>query len=597
MTLRTSFGFLVVATLAACSAGDPPGTTPNDSGGTGASGGSSSTGGTSSTGGKGGGKAGSTGSGGTNGTSGSSGSGSGGGSSGTGQIGPSIDCTTKNLGSPLLRLLNRREFDATIDTIFPSIKGKWTDSLPSSSVSVAGFDNDASAVVGNQLAGALLDTALSVATAVTGDELVNLLPCAGTTKDRACAETFVDKFGQRLFRRPVAAPEKARYLQLFDTGLGLSDFPTALKWVTAGMIQSPYAVYRSEIGEEQGDTRTLDPYEVATQLAYTFSGTTPDEALLAKAAQGPIADPLAEARQLLQTEAGREVMQRFFGAYFGYTGVTSVVRANLSSGQANFATVSEQMLDETRAFISNVVLDGQGSLNDLLTSRTTYPSAQLAAFYGSDPTDSTAFPSPGGDGSVTRPDGQGIGILAQGSFLASHANTDASSPTLRGLFVYYRFLCRPKLTPPNGVPLLSTSMVTNTTRERYEVSHMQQGTTCRGCHAQFDPIGFGFEAFDEGGRFRSQQGGEPINAAAALPDEDGNPVVPFTTQEELANALAEQPEAAQCYAAYMATYAFGTTEACLGASQQEGIHDGSVKLVDAFARLAEEAHFTQRNAQ
>jgi len=365
------------------------------------------------------------------------------------------------------------------------------------------------------------------------------------------------------------------------------------------MIQSPNAVYRSEIGTASGSGRTLSAYEVATELSYTFRGLPPDDALLAAAeAAGAqqFPDPVGKATELLKTTEGQSVVQQFFAAYLGTTGVMTKSKTKLTSGTANYAAVSADMVKETTSFIQNVVIQNPGTLHDLLTATKTYPTQALAQFYGSEPTNTAQFPMPSGDGSVTRPDGQGIGILAQGSFLAAHANSDASSPTQRGLFVYSRLLCRARVTPPGVVPPLAEAGTAKTTRERYEQSHAGAGM-CKGCHAGFDPLGFGFEAFDEGGRFRTSQNGEPINAAAAIPLDNGDPGQPFANQEELVNLLATQPEAGECFAAYLATFAYGSAEACTGTSNAAGISDGSVGILDAFAKLAGEKHFTERNAQ
>lgn len=597
-----SSGLVLVTLVAACSAGEAPGVGSRDDGGSaGASGkGAGAGGGSSAAGGKGnvnvGGSAATNTGGSTSGSAGNAGSTSG---SGGGDQVPSINCTAPNAGSPTLRLLTSREFDATINAIFPQLKGKWTNTLPANSVSVYGFDNDASSVVGNQAASALLDTALSVATAATGADLQNLLPCAASAKDHACAQTFVDTFGKRLFRRPVASSESKRYLDLFDQGLALSDFPTALKWVTAGMIQSPYAVYRSELGTVQNGVRNLSAYEMATELSYAFKGLPPDDTLLAAAdAAGamPLPDPAGKAAEMLQTDEGRAVVQQFFSAYLGITGLQTKVKADLTSGDASFVTASPLMSQETADFVNNVVIQGSGKLSDLLTDRRTYPTQALARFYGSEPSNPNKFPMPTSDGAeVTRPDGQGVGILAQGSFLAAHANTDASSPTQRGLFVYSRLLCRPKLSPPDTVPPLATAQTAKTTRQRYEQAHAGSGA-CHSCHMNFDPIGFGFEAFDEGGRYRTQENGEPINTVSALTADNGDQI-PFNDQEGLAAVLLQQPEVGECFAAYLATYAFGSAEACIGTSKATEIDSGTVSIMDAFAGLASEPHFSTRNAQ
>jgi hypothetical protein len=593
---RLSAVFLCAA-LGACSAGEAPGSSTHDDsvggkGGSGGSAGSKGGSGGSAAGLNVGGSSGSATGGSSGATGGSSGtSGSGGGGT-AGQIGASSCVDGPKLGAPTLRLLTRSEFENTLGDIFPSVKGQWTDSLPSNLVNEYGFENDAGNVVGNQLAEALLDTALSVATAVTGNALAGILPCASAAADRACAQTFVTEYGQRLFRRPLTATETTRYLTLFDTGLAASDFPTALKWVLAGLIQSPNAVYRSELGEVMADsTRKLTGYELATELAYTFSGSTPSQDLLERLGANPGGgDPVTEAKTLLATEHGKEVVQHFFEAYLSYTRISSVVRT-LPAGAPNFTDLSRDMVRETRNFVSNVVMNEGGGVRELLTSPNTYPTQRLATFYGftNPTTDDALYP---------RPEGRGLGILAQGSFLSSHANTDASSPTQRGLFAYYRLLCQPKRTPPPGVPMINTAMEANTTRERYEVQHMKQGSGCAGCHLFFDPIGFGFENYDQVGVYRATQNGETVNPAAAVPDpETGEPMFTFTGEEDLVTQLAELPEVKECFAAYLATYAFGSAAACLGSSQVEAMKTNSIGIVEAFAKLAAEPHFATRNAE
>jgi hypothetical protein len=138
---------------------------------------------------------------------------------------------------------------------------------------------------------------------------------------------------------------------------------------------------------------------------------------------------------------------------------------------------------------------------------------------------------------------------------------------------------------------------TNTTRQRYEISHISSGDGCPVCHKRFDPIGFGFEHFDEGGRYRDMQGGEAIDSAAEVPGPDGKPLFSFKTQEELVTGLAELPVAYQCFSAYLATYTFGTTESCLGSNNVAGLQAGTIGVVDALASLASAPNFTQRKSQ
>jgi hypothetical protein len=492
-----------------------------------------------------------------------------------------------SLGKPLLRLLTRTEFDRTISDIFPQIDGQWNDSLPSDTVSSFGFDNDASNDVGNQRASALLDTALSVATALTGNALSTLLPCSSSNADRTCAEQFLTQYGRRLFRRPVSSTEHDRYLSFFDSAKAKSDFKTALKWMTVGLIQSPNAVYRREIGVDNGSgTRALSPYELATEIAYAYTGSTPTEDLLAKADSKSLGDSVALAKALLTSDTQRRALQHFFDSYVGYTTVSAIQKPAIM----DFAGLSGDMLQETQAFIADVVFQKGGGLKELLTAPSTNPSQRLAQRYG--------FPVPAADyATVARPSGRGIGILAQGSFLATHANAEASSPTQRGLFVFTRLLCRNKPTPPPNVPQISAPQPGKvTTRQRYEQLHAGAGA-CAACHKQWDPIGFGFEHYDQAGFYRQDEGGLPIDSSAAVPNPDGSTLFSFSDEESLVTGLAAQAISYQCFAGYLSTYAFGTSEACLGSGQVGALQSGSIGIVDAFAALAAEPHFTQRSSQ
>jgi hypothetical protein len=505
-----------------------------------------------------------------------------------GSVAFTLDCLKPSLGSPTLRLLTRNEMENTLWDIFPEVKQQWTGTLPSNTLSSYGFDNDASATVGKQLGGALVDTALSVATALTGPALAGLLPCSTSTADRACAEQFLTKYGRRLFRRPVSQAEHDRYLAFFDASKTKSDFKAALKWLAVGLIQSPNAVYRSETGADKGDgTRALSPDEIATALSYTYAGSTPSDTLLAQADAGNLGDLVAAARTMLTTPAGKQTVQHFFEGYLGYTGVSSVARTNIPT----FGGISADMADETRTFIDDVVLQHGGGLKQILTAPTTNLTPALAAYYG--------FPAPTTNlGSVNRPTGRGLGLLAQGAFLTTHASPDSSSPTRRGLFPYLQLLCERRPSPPPNVPQIgSPAPGQRTTRQRYEDVHAKMGMACAACHQRFDPIGFGFEHFDEGGRYRETESGLAIDSSGTVSKADGTTLFSFKTQEELVTGLANQPVIHQCFSANLATYAFGTDEACLGTSKVRDLQSGAIGIAEAFAQLAAEPHFTKRSSQ
>jgi len=496
-------------------------------------------------------------------------------------------CATSAVAHPQLRRLTASELQHSLDDIFPQAQGKWATGL-AEVASPLGFNNDpALLTVSEQVAGKILTGARALAGAVTTDSVLSqILPCAAGAADRACAQTFLTQYGPRLFRRPLTQAEQDRYLGYFDSQLAASGFKGALGWLLTGLIQSPHALYRREVGASEAGSYRLSQYEIATELSYTFSGTTPSEALLTQAANAQLQTPdqlSAAAATLLSTPAGQEVMHQFFKGWLGYDQVPPTL-----AGDAAFAAASPDMAKETRQFLQEVVFTGRGGHKELLTASFTTPSVTLASFYG--------FPAPTADyAKLTRPAGRGVGVLAQGSVIASHSHEAASSPTLRGLLVFQRLLCGSKPEVPPNVPALGNPMPGDklTTRARYETQHMSAGSACPTCHKLFDPIGFGFEHYDQFGRYRETENGLTIDSSGTLVDE-GQELFSFTGLDDLATQLAEQDRVGRCVSGYVSAYTFASSVACLGETRRAEFTAGSLGFLDYFASLAAEPSFTQR---
>lgn len=512
-------------------------------------------------------------------------SGGGGGHDGPGPD-PSSVCGSSKVGTPRLRRLSREELQNTLSDVFPEVRGAWSGSLSADPISEHGFDNDSRLlIVGKQTADELDRTAGAVGAAVSGAQLATLLPCASSQPDAACATEFLDKYGKRLFRRPLTADEKQGYLALFQQVLAAKDFASGIAYLTRALVQSPHTIYRREVGTVEGGSYRLTQHELATELAYDFSGTAPSDELLAQADAGQLSSPEAleaAARALLTSDNGLRTLEKFFNSWLGYGRTSSVTK----SAVPEFEGLRDQMVAETRYFIGEVVVGRGGGLSELLTASFTTPTPSLASFYG--------FPAPAKDYDVTeRPAGRGIGILAQGSLLSVLSAPNGSSPTRRGLLVMEKLLCRDKPTVPADVPLLGEPKPGQlTTRQRYEESHAAQGP-CKTCHEQFDPIGFGFEHFDEAGRYRETEGGLPIDSASFVPLGDQR-LFEFANLEELAQGLAAQKIPYECATGFVSTFVYGAAEACLAEAQRGAFVEQKIGFIDYLASLAREPHFTQR---
>jgi len=458
-------------------------------------------------------------------------------------------------------------------------------------VSKIGFSNDAATlVVGAQTAQEILSTAEDVATRVTDDSVLPMiLPCASGSADATCAGQFISQYGTRLFRRPLTNDETKTYTDYFSSVMSRSSFKLGIKWTLVALFQSANAVYRSEIGSANGSSYQLSQNEIATELAYTFGGSTPSPDLLAKAAANALSTPeqrLAEARALLATANGKEAVRELFREWSGYP----VVAARAKNAQTDFTTVSAAMIQETQDFIDDVVITNRGSLTDLLTAPYTFLNAQLSSFYG--------YGAQTGDFARTdRPANWGIGLLAQGSLLAANAHADADSPTWRGLLVYSKMFCNTRPTPPPSVPTIPDAQPgIETTRARYEQTHMTKGTACPGCHTRWDPIGFGFEHFDYVGRYRADESGLTIDSTGYALDDQGNKALTFDGQADLAAKLAADPAVTDCVSGLMSEYVYagGGGVGCLAETARNGLAAGKFGLLEYLAQLSTERQFSER---
>lgn len=500
-------------------------------------------------------------------------------------------CASTDVGPPLLRRLTNIELESTLGDIFPAIKGSWRGvKLGVDPVSRSGFANDAAVLqVNQQTAQEILDTAEEVASLVTTSPALDaILPCAKTSPTRDCAASFVTTQGRRLFRRTVTESEKESYLALYDSVLAKSDFATGLKWTLVSMIQSPHALYRSEVGTQEGDSRKLSQHELATELAYNYSGTTPSAQLLDRADRGELSSPevlQAEAKALLESPRGQDVVRQLFRYWFRYERAATVTRPDV----ANYFTVRTSLVEETKRFIDQVVLTDRGGLKTLLTADYTFVDPMLATHYG-------YGSSTGGFVRTQRPPQWGVGLLSQGSILAAHAQAQGSSPTQRGLLLYEKIFCKHRPDPPPNIPALPTTMPgVTTTRERYEKQHVQSG--CVFCHKQFDPIGFAFEHFDEVGRYRSTEKGLPIDASARIVNASDELLMTATGQVDLAEQLASRDDVRACAADMMATYSYGISDglpSCLVRKVRPDLGSNEASLTDYLLQLTTSPHFTRR---
>jgi hypothetical protein len=369
--------------------------------------------------------------------------------------------------------------------------------------------------------------------------LAKLVPCAAAAGD-SCARELVETLGRRAFRRPIASAERERLLVAFDAGRADGGgFAGGAELVLRVLLLSPSFIYTSELGAggALGSVITLDPYEIASELSYTVRGGPPDETLLAAAADGSLLQARVrerEARRLVAENDTRHQFRRFVLEWLEVDGLEQSAKTDTTL--VDYDALKSHMLDETRGFVDEVMVERGGSLRALLTAGFASVDAPMARFYG--------LHGYGAEASLAG--SARLGILQQASFLAAHAHEDASSPVKRGDFVMRRLLCQPVKRPGEvGIDIVFPPPApSTTTRERFDAHTMS--TACSGCHAELDQLGFTFENFDEMGRARTSEHGQPVRSQAVV--RLSNRDVSVADSRELSRYLADEPRVSECFA-------------------------------------------------
>ena len=148
--------------------------------------------------------------------------------------------------------------------------------------------------------------------------------------------------------------------------------------VIRAMLQSPYFLYRTELGE---DGAALSGYEVASKLSFWLLGTTPSDALLDAAGAGELdtADGAVQvATQMLEQPAASETMREFHRQLLHFD-----LYAMLSKiGVAGYTEALNPELEQASyRFFDRIYSQGLG-LREILTSTTGYVGPAMAAVYG-----------------------------------------------------------------------------------------------------------------------------------------------------------------------------------------------------------------------
>jgi hypothetical protein len=386
-----------------------------------------------------------------------------------------------------------------------------------------------------------------------------LVGCTPSATDSACVTTFLGAFGRRAFRRPLAADEMDRYVTVSSkatTAFG-GDPWRGLEYAIATVLESPYFLYRTEVGEPDpthAGRRRYTSHEMAGRLSYFLWGTTPDDALLDSADRGELTTKegvQAATARLLASPRAEAGLMRFFGEHFSLGQLD-----RLAKDQNVYPTFKDglgvAMHGEIERMLKSVV-QGDGDFRSLFDMPKTWVNRELATLYG--------LPAPNGADfvEVTLPaNGPRVGLLTTAGVLALNARNGRSAPTLRGKFITGRLLCwEPGDPPPNANETMvndPSSAAGGWKTMRQRLAAHRANPACASCHDTLDPPGLALESFDGIGAYRETDHGETLDLSGSLG------AASFTGARGLAAALRQDARIPECFARQVYRFASGHRE-------------------------------------
>ena len=456
----------------------------------------------------------------------------------------------------MLRRLTRTQFRNAMNDVFGyavDINNLDADSWDANFASIG-----ASVVVTSDQGAEQYNTAIEGAVnlvfngaATTRSQFIGCTP-TGQSND-ACLRGYIQKLGLRAWRRPLTSAELDGFVALAaSASTTLGSAVEGARWATVALFESPYFLYRPEIGaaNASGGLR-FTGYETAERLSFLIWNSLPDQMLLDQAASGALATAdgiRTAAARMLATTAGREAVGNFAEEYLRLDRIATQAKDPMLY-PAYSAGLQAAMVRDMRDTWTSVVFDDNASTMDLFTTTKVSVNSDLATLYGLDPTglNSTTFQT------RTLPaDGPRAGILSKAALLSEFANQQSGSPTLRGRFIRESLICQTVPPPPPGVNTAAVDQPTDvpmTKRQRLEAH--RSATLCASCHNLMDPLGLPLESFDAIGKYRTLDNGLPVDPTSTF---EGQAIA---DSRGLGVAVSQSVSVAQCFVQKYYQYAMG----------------------------------------
>lgn len=346
-----------------------------------------------------------------------------------------------------------------------------------------------------------------------------------TAEELACAQSIINDFAARAFRRPVIEEDTSPLFEFYEIGYEIGGFEEGIRRALTRTLASPNFLYRTETAPanlEPGSLYQLGSMELASRLAFFLWSSIPDQELLELAEAEQLNDPVILEQQVIRMLADPKSRSLASNFVYQWLELSKLDEINPDSSIFPYASGAGDLRSdfklEIELFADSIFRENQ-SLLGFLDADYSYLNERLALHYGITTVRGNRFRR------VELADSNRHGLLGKGGVLMVSAYPNRTSPVLRGAWILETLMGTPPPVPPPNVEDLAENeagQVATTVRARLEAH--RANPTCNACHAVMDPLGFALDNFDAVGRWRDRDRytGTDVDASGVLPN--GQPI-------------------------------------------------------------------------
>jgi mono/diheme cytochrome c family protein len=338
-----------------------------------------------------------------------------------------------------------------------------------------------------------------------------------------CARKILSTLARRAYRRPAGPDDVDALMAFYRRGREQGSFDRGIEMALRRLLADPEFLYRKESepsGLVAGRTYQIADLDLASRLSFFLWSSIPDNELLTLAEKGRLSDAAVlekQVKRMLADPKADALIGNVAGQWLNLRALQT--QAPVVATFPDFDdNLRQAFRRETELFFGSIVHEDR-SILDLLDADYTFVNERLAIHYGIPNVYGSQFRR------VTLPPQLDMrrGLLGQGSQLTVSSQPGRTSPVQRGKWFMQTFLGVSPPSPPPGV-VIRISTTEKDAHGGTKLSMRQQmeahRTTepCKSCHKIMDPIGFTFENFDAVGKWRTEDGGVPVDTSGVIVD-------------------------------------------------------------------------------